>query len=386
MRLAILNLTGGKMSGGYRKYLRNVVPRMSRHNDIESILCASPESVGVQDWFDPLPNVRFVNCKPFRFLFRNRDTELLRELEMFSPDVIFVPVERVFRFKNVPIVNMIQNMEPFVSIFENPLIEIPGLFSRFWHGKGAIKKSDRIISPSNFVTDFLIKNWKIPRENIGLAYHGIDIVENVDERRPEIISIACKDNFLFLAGSIRPARGIEDALRALKHLKSCGVKNINLVIAGDVSPSMVGYLRKLKNSIRKSNLVPAVCWVGNLSEEEMAWCYKNCLVFLMTSRVESFGMIGGEAMAHGCICISADSPCLPEIFADAAVFYRSKDLKELVEAIKRALLFDSDQRKAMSEKARKRAGKFSWDVCADNTVAELTKVVGCLRLNKGDAQ
>ncbi len=363
------------MSGGYRKYLRNVVHRMSRHNDIESILCASPESVGVQDWFDSLQNVRFVNCKPFRFLFRDRDTELLRELEMFSPDVIFVPVERVFSFKNVPVVNMIQNMEPFVSIFENPLIEIPGLFSRFWHGKGAIKKSDRIISPSNFVKDFLIKNWKIPRGNIGLAYHGIDIVENVDERRPEIIPIAWKDNFLFIAGSIRPARGIEDALRALKHLKSCGVKNINLVIAGEVSPTMVGYLRKLKNFIRKSNLAPGVCWVGNLSEKEMAWCYKNCLVFLMTSRVESFGMIGGEAMAHGCICISADSPCLPEIFADAAVFYRSKDPKDLAEAIKRALLFDSDRRKAMSEKARTRAGKFSWDVCADNTVAELTKAV-----------
>ncbi|MBI5554282.1 MAG: glycosyltransferase family 4 protein [Elusimicrobia bacterium] len=385
MRLAIVNLTGGKMSGGYRKYLRNVLPRISRHKAIESILCASPESIGVKDWFKPLPKVRFVNCKPFRVLFRNRDIKLLRELEIFSPDVIFVPVERVFRFKNVPVVNMIQNMEPFVSIFKNPLLEIPGLFSRFWHGQGAIKKSARIISPSNYVKEFLMKNWKIPRENIGLAYHGINIVENVAARRPEIIPPSWQDNFLFMAGSIRPARGIEDALRAVKQLKSGGVKNINLVIAGETAPSLVGYLRKLKNFIRESNLAPAICWVGHLSEEEMAWCYKNCLIFLMTSRVESFGMIGGEALAHGCVCISADSPCLPEIFADAAVFYRSQDPQALAEAIKRALLFDGHQRKIMSEKARKRAGKFSWDVCADNTVAELTKAAGCLRLNKREA-
>jgi len=64
-------------------------PVRSISDDIEDILCASPESVGVQDWFDPLPNVRFVSCKPFRFLFRYRYSNLLREPEMFSPDVIF---------------------------------------------------------------------------------------------------------------------------------------------------------------------------------------------------------------------------------------------------------------------------------------------------------
>lgn len=383
MRVALLNLTGGGMSGGYRKYLRNIVPRMSKHDDVEGILCASPESVGVQDWFDPLPNVRFVNCKPFQFLFRHRDTELLRELEVFSPDVIFVPVERAFCFKNVPVVNMIQNMEPFVSMFNgNPLIEIPGLFSRFWHSKNVIKKSDRIVSLSNFATALLIKNWKIPSEKIGLVYHGIDIVENVNERRPAILPIDWKDNFLFTAGSIRSARGIEDALFALKHLKSRGINNINLVIAGEASPSMAGYLRKLKNLIQKNKLVSIVCWAGNLSEKEMAWCYKNCQAFLMTSRVESFGMIGGEAMAHGCICISADSPCLPEIFDDAAIFYPSKNSKALAEAIRSVLVFDDNQRKSMSEKSKRRAAKFSWDVCAEKTVAELATVAGNLRLRK----
>ena len=34
---------------------------------------------------------------------------------------------------------------------------------------------------------------------------------------------------------------------------------------------------------------------------------------------------------------------------------------------------DDNQRKAMSEKAKKRAAEFSWDVCAEKTVAELVK-------------
>ena len=95
----------------------------------------------------------------------------------------------------------------------------------------------------------------------------------------------------------------------------------------------------------------------------------------MTSRVESFGMIGGEAMSQGCICISADNPCLPELFGDAAIFYPSKDAKGLAEAIQAVLAWDDNQRKQASERAKNRAKEFSWDVCARKTVAELTKAV-----------
>jgi len=42
MRVAILNLTGGRISGGYRKYLQIVFPRMAKDPTIEEILCATP--------------------------------------------------------------------------------------------------------------------------------------------------------------------------------------------------------------------------------------------------------------------------------------------------------------------------------------------------------
>ncbi len=65
----------------------------------------------------------------------------------------------------------------------------------------------------------------------------------------------------------------------------------------------------------------------------------------MTSRVESFGMIVGEAMSHGRIYISADNPCLPEWFGDAAVYYLPKDEQSLAEAIKTVLAWDENQKK-----------------------------------------
>ena len=365
------------MSGGYRKYLQNVILRMAKHDDVEAILCASPASIGVQDWFDPMPNVRFVNCKSFRFLFSYRDIALLQELEEFSPDVIFVPVERNFRFKSVPVVNMIQNMEPFISNVDgNPVSERFKQWVQYVDGKRSIKRSDRVIALSKFVSDFLVMHWGISNEKIALVHHGIDIARNGDCKRPRVIPKDWEGRFLFTAGSIRPARGLEDLFLAMKHLSSQGETSVRLVIAGESGHRMAGYQKKLKSLAQKNNLSDSICWAGNLNENEMAWCYQNCSAFVMTSRVESFGLTAGEAMAHSCICISADNPCLPELFGDAAVYYPPKDGKALAEAIKTVLAWDDNQLKVMSEKTKKRAAEFSWDICAERTVAKLAKLAG----------
>jgi len=115
MKIAIINLTAGGMSGGYRKYLINVLPKMAVRSDVEEILCASPKYINIQDWFSFLPKVKFVTCKPYNFLHFRSDYKLKKILDKFSPDIIFIPVERYFKFDGVPIVNMIQNMEPFAE-------------------------------------------------------------------------------------------------------------------------------------------------------------------------------------------------------------------------------------------------------------------------------
>jgi len=375
MRIGIINITGGGMSGGYRKYLCNLIPRMASNSAVEVVLCALPQSLNIQDWFEPISNVNFVTCRPFSPLRRSSDSQLHMHLERFSPDVIFVPIERSFRFREVPVVNMIQNMEPFVANSnENPIGERFRQWVQYVDGRRAIRNADGIIALSKFVSDFLETQWKIPAEKIGLVYHGIDASRNGDCKRPHIIPEDWEGQFLFSAGSIRPARGLDDLLLAMKHLSSQGEKSVRLVIAGESGRRMDSYQKKLKNWVQKNNLPDRICWTGSLNENEMAWCYQNCKAFVMTSRVESFGMIGGEAMSYGCSCISADNPCLPELFGDAAIYYPPKDGKALAEAIKTVLTWDNNQRRTMSEKAKKHAAEFSWDVCAERTVKELAKV------------
>ena len=376
MRIAIINLTGGGMSGGYKKYMRNVIPRMAINPDIESILCAAPSSIDIQSWFSFLPKVKFITCKPFKWMYYTLDDDLKKSLKEFFPDVIFIPVERYFKFNSVPIVNMIQNMEPFAeNIDVNSFTDKCRLYIQRLVAKRAIKKADRTIALSKYVKEFLSHKWNIPEEKIGLIYHGIELPQLKEYIRLKNIPKDWEGNFLFTAGSIRPARGLEDILEAMKHLILEKMNIRGVVIAGETESRMVPYRKKLEEWIKMNNLSSKICWAGKLSEKEMNWCYRNCKISVMTSRVESFGMIAGEALAHGCVCISSDSPCLPEIFGEAAVFYPHNKVELLAEAIKSVTKWDNYRHGEVSKKARERAAEFSWDITVERLLTEFKKAI-----------
>lgn len=369
MRVAIINLTGGGMSGGYHQYLRNILIRIAAHSEIENILCISPKQLHVQDWFHPHSGIDFLDYNPYRFPQYRIYPEIEHYLLKFMPDVIFVPTERYFMFRNVPLVNMVQNMEPFVySSKLNPFSERIKTLLRKRVSCSALQKSQRIIAVSKFVKEHLVTNIGIPETKISVIYHGCSSNRNIICTKPSAIPDNWSGTFLFTAGSIRPARGLEDIILALNDISEMDVAG--LVIAGYTAPQTSQYRAKLTAIIERKKINIPVIWVDSLNPEEMSWCYQNCKIFVMTSRVESFGMIAVEAMSHGCVCISSDNPCLPEIFKDAAVYYSPEDSHSLSRQIQAMCHLDSRYRTAIADKAKKRASAFSWDLCAEKTVAE----------------
>ena len=376
MKIAIINKTAGGMSGGYRKYLFNIIPRLASNLNVESILCASPKSLKIHELLGELPNVKFINCQPFRFLHHKIEPELENYLEKFSPDIIFIPLARYFKFNNIPIVNMLRNMEPFTDNLNNNFIfNKCKLYVQRIIAKKAIEKSDRVIAVSEYVKEFLMYNWNIPEDKIGLVYHGIEIPKVKEIQLPQNITKDWEGKFIFTAGSIRPARGLEDILNAMKYLSLKRAEIKGLVIAGGISPSMIGYQHKLKKWIQAQNLSPKIFWVSSLNEKEMNWCYRNCISFVMTSRVAACPNIVLEAMSHGCISISSDNPPLPEIFGDAVIYYPPKRGELLAESIQTVLEWNNYQRGEASKKARERAAEFSWDVTMERLLTEFKKAI-----------
>ena len=371
MNLVIINLTNGGLSGGYRKYLQKMVP----------LLCANTR-VSRVDVFVPPQAKDLVSLESSLLLSwpitdpKCGFPKLKSKIQQLSPDIVFIPTARWLDCGQTPIAMMIRNMEPLAIPFGgNPLQEgIKNLF-RAYVAKKACQRASRVIAVSQYVKDFLCKHWNIESSKVGTVYHGAEMPPKIEALPdPTCFQWQVHERFIFTAGSIRPARGLEDLIYALGALHT-NTLNYKLVIAGAVDPGMEKFKAKLITLVLKLGIASQVIWAGPLDAQEMSWCYHHCDVFVMTSRVEACPNIALEAMAHGCMCISAENPPMPEIFRDAAIYYPPKDDKVLVEAIRSVLSWSSNRRSEAFERAKQRAAQFYWDITAEKTVAELAKAV-----------
>lgn len=358
------------MSGGYRKYLMHLLPRISSYPGIDHIVCTLPSSVTFDEVSNRSTVVEYVHHTSRNIVNFGSHLYLRNLLDKWNPDVVFVPVERPFHYRRAPVVTMLQNMEPMVIPYSNnPVKEKVKNYYRARSAKTALKKADRVIAISKFVREYFIHELKIQSEKIGLIYHGIE--QSIGyATKPGLIP----DNygkFLFTAGSIRPARGLEDLINGLRYLVEKNIAIPNVVISGYTEPVMVSYQEKLKQKIHRYNLSNKIIWTGALSESEMAWCYRNCYCFLMTSHVEACPNIVLEAMANGCVCIASDASPMPEFFENSALYYQRNNPKILSEVLQKTLLLDQYNRSTISELAKKRSLQYSWDLCAEKTVTEL---------------
>lgn len=379
-KIAILNITSWGMSKGYIKFLKNIIPKISSHLSESNIYVALPEGVDMLDLKKSHPNIQW-NIDMQKWMPNLiTDKKISKAMELFAPDVIFIPTARVMKNNKVPVVTMIQNMEPISYDGPNPFIEKIVNKARLREARKSIVESTRVIAISNFVKNTLINKFNTPPEKIGVAYLGVDITDG-KSKKPDAGPDEWAGKFLFVAGSIRPARGLEDLFVALRQLKDVS-EIAGLLIAGEVSPHMETYFNNLQLMIREYQLDDKICWIGNLDEKEMNWCYQNCYAFIMSSRVEACPNIALEAMSNGCICISNDSFPMPEIFGDAATYYSYKKKPALTEAIQEVLSWDMNKRNEASVCAKKRAEDYSWDICAEKIISEMIKAIDSFKNRK----
>lgn len=373
MKLAVLNLTGGGASGGYRRYVSAILPKIAADPRVGSLLCAAPQALGVESWFGPSPKVRFVHCEPFRFLRHSPDRDLEAELDAFGPDLIFVPLERYISYRGVPVVTVLHNMAPLAGARTGC-----GIISRLksaaqaFESRVAVRNSAAVIAPTEFVGDFLVSQLAAPRERVSVINFGPSPLPK-DARRPGPFGPERPHEFIFTVGSMELYRGLEDLIEAFPAVRK-NRPGIKLAVGGGARPATLPYLKSLKSLAAARGVEEAILWLDGLSQAELAWCYGNCAAFVMTSRLESFGFPALEAMQHGCQCVSSSSPCLPEMFGEASLYYEPGDQASLSAALTSVLSRTGAEKDRFRGLALARAADFSWDRAAAATLELLTSV------------
>ncbi|MGI8402116.1 MAG: glycosyltransferase [Gemmatimonadaceae bacterium] len=366
MRVAVVNLTSGGLSGGYKKYLQAVLPLLRASPLVSDVNLMSPRGMrlpsdfGDQCWFWPTHDALLG--------YRGLKAELRRR----APDVVFIPTARIVK-TGFPTVTMVRNMEPLIAPFAgNSATDALKNIARALTARMSSIRAERVIAVSPFVRDFLVDRWAIPADKIGVVSHGVEApLSDSFLTKPEWLAGVDGRPIIFTAGSIRPARGLEDVISAMRKLRDRGVEAV-LVVAGEVSGDADRYRRRISEAIGSHGLGNSVIWPGSLSRPAMAWCFANCSAFVMTSRVEACPNTALEALTYGAPCIATTLRPMPETFGDAAFYYTAADSETLATQIARVLGLSSNEKALLADRARARASGFTWEATVQATVSELS--------------
>ena len=125
------------------------------------------------------------------------------------------------------------------------------------------------------------------------------------------------------------------------------------------NPSMPLVLAGGKGWLMDEFAADDVLLTGYVTDEELAWLYRNCFAFLYPSLFEGFGMPVLEALTLGAPVICSNNTSLPEVAGDAALLVDPLDVSAIAAAMQR-LASGEVSREALKQKGEIQSRRFSW--------------------------
>lgn len=297
---------------------------------------------------------------------------LLREA---GADVLFTPYQVGALASQVKNVLMLTNMEAFLhgGFSYSPRNRLRNLALQLASYR-ALQAADRVIAISNFTAKHLEERVGVPSHRIRMIYHGrSNAMAPVDDASADIAalgSIGMTEPFLLTCGSLLPYRRCEDVIAAFALSLDRLPPDTRLAIAGAGTDRR--YRKLLEKAIAELAVGERISLLGHVPLAVMAALYRRCLTCVIASEIEACPNIAIEAMTAGCVIVSGDKLPLPEMFADAATFFRARDIEGLSSAIVRSARC-LDLRRHLSQRAINRSQAFCWEQSARDTYAALTQ-------------
>lgn len=220
-----------------------------------------------------------------------------------------------------------------------------------------VSKANALITVSQHTKNDVVRLLNYPAENIHVVYEGVDhdYFKVAGTRRAE--------NTILYVGSEMPRKNVMTLFRAFSEVREqipeARLVKVGLAQWGGVREKLVHFVKehRLEKSVIFKN------YVENVAQE-----YQQASFFVFPSKYEGFGFPPLEAMACGCPVLCSNATSLPEVVGDAGVLFDPDNYKELAEKMVR-LLKSETLRAHLAKKGVERARQFTWEKCAEETVA-----------------
>lgn len=239
----------------------------------------------------------------------------------------------------------------------------------------AAKKSEMILTVSDYVKNDIAREFKIPPKKIVTTYNGIDKkFTKITSARAlkKVEKYGLTNPYILSVGQWREHKNLIRLLEAFAEiLKDPKFKGkIDLAFVGREDPKYP----RLKQKVVELNLAKSVKVTGFVEDEDLPMIYNCANLFVMPSLSEGFGLPGLEAQACGVPVVSSKKTCLPEVYGKGAIYFDPLDTRDMAEKIQEVL----QNRKLADELVREgieNAKKFTWENTAQKTLAVYREIL-----------
>jgi len=232
----------------------------------------------------------------------------------------------------------------------------------------AAKRAALLITVSAAARSSIVENLHIPQEQIVVTHEAASPIYRplCDEEQLKALrrKYQLDQPFILALGSADPRKNITTLLYAFALLPPTLRQRCQLVIAWAHNALMAEFTAQ----VQQLGLNNTVRFLANVSNDDLVALYNAAALFAFPSLCEGFGLPLLEAMACGAPVVAADNSSIPEVVGEAALLFPAEDAALLAFCMEQVLT-KPELAADLRAKGLQRAAGFSWQSCAQQTVA-----------------
>ena len=268
---------------------------------------------------------------------------------------------------------------PYVQVVLDIMqVLFPSNYHRFrgWYLKNvlphAVRRAAQVIAISECTRRDITANFPVGPDKVSVVYPGLPHEHQAPAAEQEIARVRqlfkVTAPFVLFVGTFQPQKNIPRLLRAFDAMKKTTGVPHQLVLAGQRGWKDGEIFKTLSRMKHKQDVIVT----GFVTQPTLTTLYHAAEALVQVSLYEGFGFPVIEAMSAGCPVLISSHGSLPEIAGSAAVQANPYQEKEIAAQLYQ-LLSDQTLRAQLRKAGRERAAQFSWETCARETLAVLTR-------------
>ncbi len=354
----LLNALQAANRSGTGRYVTELASRLARREgDIECIVIWPKHETPPEG-----PNVVLRDCHSAHVRLYYDQWGIVSDVKKLQADLVHYPANVGSLGPLGPTVLTVHDL----SFFRNPAWFS---FERALYYRQALRRSlrytKRFIAVSRATADDLHRILSVPLSRIDVVHEGIDpsfTPASADAVAEIRTAYRLPERYFLFVGTLEPRKNVVRLVEAWTRIAD--TTGVDLVIAGRKGWKY----RPLMEAAAASPHASRIHFLEFVSQHDLPALMSGCEALVWPSLWEGFGFPPLEAMACGAPVVTSNVSSLPEIVGDAALTVDPTDVGALAEAM-RVIVSDTSLRARLWTLGRERAGQFTWERAAEQTVA-----------------